>query len=59
MRAFLIGLAVVLGFAFPHTHAAPMQGVSEIVEHGGGCRKDSPPRQCCHKDSKTGQVHCH
>ena len=28
-------------------------------EHGGGCRKSSPPGQCCHMDNKTGTVHCH
>lgn len=59
MRACLIVLASLFGFAFPQAHAAPTHGVSEIVEHGGGCRKDSPPGKCCHKDSKTGQVHCH
>lgn len=25
--------------------------------HGGGCRKDSPPGQCCHAGSKP--YHCH
>lgn len=27
--------------------------------HGGGCRKSSPPGQCCHLETKTGLVHCH
>ncbi len=27
--------------------------------HGGGCRKSSPPGQCCHMNRKTGQLHCH
>ena len=27
--------------------------------HGGGCRKDSPPGQCCHEQKSTGRVHCH
>lgn len=27
--------------------------------HGGGCRKNSPPGQCCHMDNSTGTVHCH
>jgi len=27
--------------------------------HGGGCRKSSPPGQCCHMQTSTGQVHCH
>jgi len=33
--------------------------MSEIYGHGGGCRKSSPPGQCCHMDRKTGVVHCH
>lgn len=27
--------------------------------HGGGCRKSSPPGQCCHMDNRAGRVHCH
>jgi hypothetical protein len=27
--------------------------------HGGGCRRSSPPGQCCHMDNSTGMVHCH
>lgn len=27
--------------------------------HGGGCRKNSPPGQCCHMDRKAGTSHCH
>lgn len=28
--------------------------------HGGGCRKSSPPGQCCHADNRNGgRVHCH
>lgn len=30
-----------------------------IAGHGGGCRKSSPPGQCCHMDRKVGVVHCH
>ncbi|MBI1261024.1 MAG: hypothetical protein GC184_04810 [Rhizobiales bacterium] len=29
------------------------------IDHGGGCRKSSPPGQCCHMDNSTGIVHCH
>lgn len=32
---------------------------SPALVHGGGCRKDSPPGQCCHKETATGRVHCH
>ena len=28
-----------------------------FVEHSGGCRKSSPPGQCCHAGSKP--LHCH
>ena len=30
-----------------------------VVFHGGGCRKSSPPGQCCHLQTSTGTVHCH
>ncbi|WP_288350872.1 hypothetical protein [uncultured Thalassospira sp.] len=33
--------------------------VDQQIEHGGGCRKSSPPGQCCHMDRKAGTVHCH
>lgn len=29
------------------------------LAHGGGCRKSSPPGQCCHMEKKSGTVHCH
>lgn len=29
------------------------------LAHGGGCRKSSPPGQCCHMEKKTNTVHCH
>lgn len=32
---------------------------ADIIHHGGGCRKSSPPGQCCHMDNSTGTVHCH
>ena len=32
---------------------------SDVAAHGGGCRKSSPPGQCCHMDKKAGEVHCH
>ena len=27
------------------------------IQHSGGCRKSSPPGQCCHAGSKP--LHCH
>lgn len=32
-------------------------GASAVVEHSGGCRKDSPRGQCCHAGSQP--YHCH
>jgi hypothetical protein len=32
---------------------------SIAMAHGGGCRKSSPPGQCCHMQTSTGTVHCH
>jgi Spy/CpxP family protein refolding chaperone len=39
--------------------AVPAAGLhnSKAVHHGGGCRKDSPPGQCCHAGSEP--YHCH
>lgn len=31
----------------------------QAFAHGGGCRKSSPPGQCCHMDNRAGSVHCH
>ena len=43
--------------------AATLIGVEarsvQTFEHGGGCRKSSPPGQCCHMDNSVGRVHCH
>lgn len=32
---------------------------ASVEAHGGGCRKSSPPGQCCHMDNSAGRVHCH
>ncbi len=40
--------------------AAATFGLTSLAgAHGGGCRKSSPPGQCCHMDNSTGTVHCH
>lgn len=44
----IISICVVLAFQ-----------ASVAQAHGGGCRKSSPPGQCCHMDNTTGSVHCH
>lgn len=62
MRAFLIIAAVLSGFlAAPSMAGTQPTSISEnvVLEHGGGCRKSSPPGQCCHMDNRTGTVHCH
>jgi len=63
MRTFLIVVAVVIlslsaDQSFAKRSLTPVYE-TEIVEHGGGCRKSSPPGQCCHMNRKTGAVHCH
>lgn len=51
MRKILVGL---IAAAFSLSFA----GFADA--HGGGCRKSSPPGQCCHADnSNGGRVHCH
>ena len=57
--------AVSIAFAFTGSAvAAPLKTtdgpvVESIVNHGGGCRRNSPPGQCCHMETRTGIVHCH
>lgn len=59
MRSFLmVVLAASAGFAFQPALASGGLA-TEILEHGGGCRKSSPPGKCCHMDNRTGVVHCH
>lgn len=59
---FIAVIAVLLAFGGQQTfaQAAPVPSIeSAVVEHGGGCRRSSPPGQCCHMDRKAGVVHCH
>lgn len=46
MKALIVAVVVI----FTSTMA---------LAHGGGCRKDSLPGQCCHIDNSTGIEHCH
>lgn len=62
----LLALATALGIGLSAqvasaslTSLTPMIKERELVEHGGGCRKSSPPGMCCHMDNSTGIVHCH
>jgi hypothetical protein len=63
MKLYLIAaVAAVLSFGTDQTFArveTASSYQSDIAEHGGGCRKSSPPGQCCHMDNSTGTVHCH
>jgi hypothetical protein len=64
MKRLVIGFALLFAISLPSLAVStPSHGMSrdgtEIVEHGGGCRKSSPPGQCCHMDNKAGSVHCH
>ena len=56
----LLALNLLLAMPVYAGHAGPgMANDTVTIEHGGGCRKSSPPGQCCHMDHKTGLVHCH
>ena len=56
MFAAIIALGVPNAVATVQT--TPIIGQEE-AEHGGGCRKSSPPGMCCHMETRTGTVHCH
>ena len=65
MHSFLCALVALQIGWFPSAGLAPertslrMTVTQDVYEHGGGCRKSSPPGQCCHMDRRTGIVHCH
>lgn len=52
-------LLAVTAQVAPAQNAVPSAEVhtATTVYHGGGCRKDSPPGQCCHAGSQP--YHCH
>lgn len=57
-----ITFAAIISLGIPsavaNVSSFPIAGQEE-AEHGGGCRKSSPPGQCCHLETRTGIVHCH
>ncbi len=62
MGRIVVAAVVLLGLTAgsPSLGGTPMpDDRTKILEHGGGCRKSSPPGQCCHMDHSTGVVHCH
>ncbi|OSQ48877.1 hypothetical protein [Thalassospira alkalitolerans] len=62
MMVLGIGVLFALGVVqmqMPVNAAQGLVVMDQTIEHGGGCRKSSPPGQCCHMDNKAGSVHCH
>lgn len=61
LRVLLCGCLGMWGLNGPavSAHVAGQPTRAEDLAHGGGCRKSSPPGQCCHMQKSTGKVHCH
>lgn len=53
---FALGAASPIAAQVPAAPGAAAPGLEEL-SHGGGCRKASPPGQCCHAGSQP--YHCH
>ena len=56
--ALALSLSALPAVSGPHLDLRPVL-TAEAPAHGGGCRKSSPPGQCCHMDNSAGTVHCH
>lgn len=54
--AVLLALPTLSAADTPPRGAAALSGPPEL-SHSGGCRKSSPPGQCCHAGSQP--LHCH
>jgi len=55
-----ISAATLIGYVNANAHeTSSVIKESKVIYHGGGCRKNSPTGQCCHKNHKTGFIHCH
>lgn len=62
MRKIVLLMALSSALAVANTASANVAwsvASQDLMEHGGGCRKSSPPGQCCHMDNRVGIVHCH
>ncbi|KIC36828.1 hypothetical protein [Leisingera sp. ANG-M7] len=64
MKLLKTTLCIATLLAPASLHATPAAALApafgpDVVMHGGGCRKSSPPGQCCHMKKATGEVHCH
>lgn len=59
MKTAIFATPLLVLFAATQSFAAiPVLNPEQAqVEHGGGCRKDSPAGQCCHAGSQP--YHCH
>lgn len=55
----LATLAPLPSLALADVPVRPATSAAEVVAHGGGCRKSSPPGRCCHLEKRVGVVHCH
>lgn len=60
LASFIVAGFLMFGVGPADARVTTGQGYQDkVVEHGGGCRKNSPPGMCCHMDRKAGTVHCH
>lgn len=63
MKKLFVLLMMGISFAYignANAQLNTVKGMDSVTNsHGGGCRKSSPPGQCCHKETATGLVHCH
>ncbi|MCW3783917.1 hypothetical protein [Defluviimonas salinarum] len=56
-RLYLVAVIACLAAGQALALPVPPAGEATAAEHSGGCRKDSPPGQCCHAGSQP--YHCH
>lgn len=59
MAPIALSLALLLSAPADAPVSLPNTTATEapVAEHSGGCRKSSPPGQCCHAGSQP--LHCH
>ncbi|MCQ0093696.1 hypothetical protein FGD77_18930 [Roseovarius sp. M141] len=62
MKALITVCALTLATTMPllaseHSMSEVARPDVSTIAHSGGCRKSSPPGQCCHAGSQP--LHCH
>lgn len=57
VTALLLALFATQPVSAGYSIDVSLASQNSIVQHSGGCRKDSPRGQCCHAGSKP--YHCH